>query len=283
MAETERLFTDVDPETEEGKAIAWAVSVGLFKGHTDGTFRPNDPLTRGQAALLEQRRAENLSALMNYHFGVLREAAMAAVVKVGDWERYPLKGYGSGSGVTVHPEGWVVTNHHVVKDYLARGRTGQLIAEWGAGPRLVQTTLMNLEVVDEDPDNDLALLRLTPSPLQDGPPFPWLRLASTEEVPGEAVVVMGAPLGYNAWEAHGVVAREEETVLYYKRAQSLICVSAAVNPGNSGGALIRASDGTLLGIPAVKPAKDHVDGMAWAIHWRDVKRLLERNGIQQPE
>lgn len=281
------IFPDVPENEWYTQRVEKAYALDLLQGYPDGMFKPMEATTRAELADALVSIVDNFGKLLTYFQTGLHNAAMRAVPKITDYNG-PVSSVGSGSGVMLTPDGYIVTNHHVVEGYLKRktadpaNKYNRLVASWSYGADLIGYQVP-LEMVAEDHEHDLALLKVTHTPsslVAKG--FPWMRLAATEEVPGEPVVVMGAPLGVESWGAPAYVARDEVRRRYYQGMQWLIPVAGAINPGNSGGALVRASDGTLLGIPSMKYVDTAIEGMGFAIHHRDVAALMEKAGIAQP-
>lgn len=270
------IFTDLTgDEWFYGDAVA-CYNFGLIKGYPGKTFFPPyvKPELRdvyARQAVLASRIVQNDLVWRGYTTKRLREQAIPAVVSIG------TKG-SVGSGVVLTPDGYIVSCHHVVQDYFESqksGETNEIKASWFGGSRARST--LTLKVVAELPEQDLVLLKADVSE-----PLPYLKLENRAE-PGEPVVILGTPSGVPGWESHGLVARPEVLINYYAGPQLVTPVSAAVNPGNSGGALIRASDGALVGVVSAKLVDVTIEGMAFAIPGGVVRNLCEKNGVTLPD
>ncbi len=153
-----------------------------------------------------------------------------------------------GSGVIVDAGGYVVTNHHVIRDaseirvQLADGR--------------VATPL----VVGTDADTDLAVLKI------DLPDLPVMPLGRSDELrAGDVVLAIGNPIGLSQTVTQGIVSAIGRSGLRLATFADFIQTDAAINLGNSGGALIDV-DGNLIGIKtAVLAQQLGTEGIGFAI------------------
>ena len=139
---------------------------------------------------------------------------------------------GSGSGFIVTPDGYAITNSHVVDD------RSQLVAETHDGDRL------RAELVGDDPATDLAVIRLASSGL------PHSQLGDSDALRvGQLVIAMGSPLGLQSTVSTGVVSALGRSMRARdgRLIENVIQHAAPINPGNSGGPLVD-SRGRVIGI-----------------------------------
>lgn len=155
-----------------------------------------------------------------------------------------------GSGVTVSAEGYIITNHHVIQ-----------------GAEQIQVALHDgrvrpATVVGVDPDSDLAVLRVDP----EDQPLPAIRLSSGDGLSvGDIVLAIGNPYGIGQTVTMGIVSATGRNELNVATYENFIQTDAAINIGNSGGALIN-SRGELVGInTAVLNRETGAQGISFAI------------------
>ncbi len=137
---------------------------------------------------------------------------------------------GTGSGVIVSPEGYVLTNNHVVEN------ASEILIQLSDGR---ETTA---ELIGTDPDTDLAVLRIRL------PDLPVMRLGEADSLQvGDAVLAIGNPFNVGQTVTSGIVSALGRKQLGLSTFENFIQTDAAINPGNSGGALVD-TQGQLLGI-----------------------------------
>lgn len=164
-----------------------------------------------------------------------------------------------GSGVIVRGNGVVITNNHVV------GEADEI------------TVILNdrrefeAKVVGKDPRSDLAVLQLQ----NLGDPLPALDLGDSDELEvGDMVLAIGNPFGVGQTVTSGIISALARTTVGITDFRSFIQTDAAVNPGNSGGALI-TSDGRLVGINTAIYSRDGgSNGIGFAIPSNMVKTVV---------
>ncbi len=167
----------------------------------------------------------------------------------------------SGSGVLITSDGYIVTNNHVVD-----------------GAKEVTVTLNDkndykAKVVGTDPSTDLAVIKI------DAKDLPYITFANSDDVHlGQWVLAIGYPLDLETTVTSGIVSAKSRNIGINSRnsnsaIESFIQTDAAVNPGNSGGALVN-TDGDLIGInSAIASPTGSYAGYAYAIPSNLVQRV----------
>lgn len=168
---------------------------------------------------------------------------------------------GSGSGVIISPDGHIITNNHVIK-----------------GARELEITLNNkesykAEIVGIDESTDIALLKI------DKEDLPYLPFGDSDNLRvGEWVLAVGNPFNLTSTVTAGIVsakARDINILNNNKRIESFIQTDAAVNPGNSGGALVDTR-GNLVGInTAISSQTGSYIGYSFAVPSNIAKKVIE--------
>lgn len=142
------------------------------------------------------------------------------------------KQQGSGSGVIISADGYIVTNNHVVADADELTVTLNDNKEYSA------------RIIGTDKTTDLALIKI------EGKNFPAITIANSEDIKvGEWVLAVGNPFNLTNTVTAGIVSAKGRS-LYRNGVESFIQTDAAINPGNSGGALVNTR-GELIGINAM--------------------------------
>jgi serine protease DegS len=169
---------------------------------------------------------------------------------------------GLGSGVIVDAAGHLVTNNHVIAN------ADEIRVKLADG-RETQAT-----VVGRDPDTDLAVLAIKL------PNLPVMTLGHSDRLQvGDEVLAIGEPLGLSQTVTHGIVSALGREVPDVAALGNFIQTDAAINEGNSGGALINA-DGELVGINTAVIAKNTspagVEGIGFAIPVNLVRGVMQQ-------
>ena len=166
---------------------------------------------------------------------------------------------GLGSGVIVSPNGYILTNYHVIE------RSSEIEIALADGRKL------KAHMVGADPETDLAILQVKASKL------PAITFGNTETTRvGDIVLAIGNPFGVGQTVTMGIVSALGRSHLGINTFENFIQTDAAINPGNSGGALIDA-DGNLLGInTAIYSQSGGSLGIGFAIPVSTAKNVMEQ-------
>ncbi|NOT77338.1 MAG: PDZ domain-containing protein [Cyclobacteriaceae bacterium] len=193
---------------------------------------------------------------------------ISIVYGAGDFSLNPLELYrpqthSSGSGVIISDDGYIVTNNHVIED-----ATNVEI-------EMNDNQSFYAKVVGRDPSTDLALLKIKAKNL------PFIRYGNSDSVvPGEWVLAVGNPFDLNSTVTAGIVSAKARNIGILRdrnnlQVESFIQTDAAVNPGNSGGALVNLK-GELVGInSAIATATGSYSGYSFAIPSNLVKKIVD--------
>ncbi|RXK85343.1 Do family serine endopeptidase [Filimonas effusa] len=166
----------------------------------------------------------------------------------------------SGSGVLISEDGYIVTNNHVVE-----------------GADELNVTLSNKKnykatVIGRDPSSDLAVIKI------EGSRFPYMVYGNSDDTKlGQWVLAVGYPLNLDVTITAGIISAKARAIGVNKdrsAVESFIQTDAAVNPGNSGGALIN-TNGELIGInSAIASPTGSYAGYSYAIPVNIVKKIV---------
>jgi serine protease DegQ len=168
------------------------------------------------------------------------------------------KQFSLGSGVIVSPEGYILTNNHVIESAdeievaLADGRK------------------VSAKLIGTDPETDLAVIKIG---LKNLPAITLGRLETTKV--GDVVLAIGNPFGVGQTVTMGIVSALGRNHLGINTFENFIQTDAAINPGNSGGALVDSA-GNLLGInTAIYSRSGGSMGIGFAIPVTTIKNVME--------
>jgi serine peptidase DegS len=239
--------------------VAQSVAIGLALAFVAVLVKPD----------LIHRSSSTASSQTSYAQAVAASAAAVANIYTDRVLNTPrgaagvtFRGRALGSGVVIDNAGYVVTNWHVIRDadeirvQLADGRV--------AIPTLVGT----------DPETELALLKI------DLPDLPEIRLGRSDTLEvGEVVLAIGNSLGLSQTVTMGIVSATGRGQLGVTTFEDFIQTDAAINAGNSGGALINAR-GELVGIntAVISMAGDQTmpEGLGFAIPVNLVRGVMQQ-------
>jgi Do/DeqQ family serine protease len=255
-------------------ALAGAMTGTLITfRYMEGTATYIPPLTNENHPVRLERRSG--AALTDLPFEEVSRKVTPAVVHIratfgaGSFSLNPLDRYfspetrSSGSGVIVSSDGYIITNYHVIE-----------------GSSRLEAILPNnqrfyAKVIGTDPSTDLALLKVKARNL------PYVPYGISDDVnPGEWVLAVGNPFDLNSTVTAGIVSAKARNIGILRdrnnlQVEAFIQTDAAVNPGNSGGALVNL-EGELIGInSAIATNTGTYAGYSFAIPIDLVRKVVE--------
>lgn len=210
------------------------------------------------------RQDPNKKALTTIEIAQIGKPAVVAITTQVTYDYFGTsrQGQSAGSGFIISPQGYIVTNFHVVEG----ARSISVVLDDGRD--------FEARLVGSDEIEDLAVLKI------DGQDLPTVTLGDSDQLlVGELAVAIGNPLGqFSGSVTAGIISgkdreidvRQGNTVV----SMTLLQTDAAINSGNSGGALFN-SFGEVVGINTLKQAATGVEGMGFAIPINHAKPLIE--------
>jgi serine protease Do len=169
----------------------------------------------------------------------------------------------SGSGVIISDDGYIVTNNHVIED----ANSIEVI--------MTNNQRFYAKLIGSDPTTDLALLKIRAKNL------PFVKYGDSDSItPGEWVLAVGNPFDLNSTVTAGIVSAKARNIGILRdrnnlQVEAFIQTDAAVNPGNSGGALVNLK-GELIGInSAIATSSGSYQGYSFAIPVSLVKKVMD--------
>ncbi|MBE7045053.1 MAG: trypsin-like serine protease [Ruminococcaceae bacterium] len=166
---------------------------------------------------------------------------------------------GSGSGIIISTDGYIVTNQHVIDS------ATEISVVLNTGEEFVA------KLIGQDAKSDLAVLKIE----KTGLPAATLGDSTKLEV-GELAVAIGNPLGqeFAGTVTAGVISALNRTMTVDNKVYNLVQTDAAINPGNSGGALVNKY-GEVIGINTIKLSSTGVEGIGFAIAISEAKPIID--------
>ncbi len=209
---------------------------------------------------------ENRKELSTVDIGKLVGPAVVGISTIVETQSFSFFGYsapsqteGSGSGIIITEDGYIVTNNHVIE-----------------GAKSIKVILNNAKeydakIVGSDSKTDLAVLKIE----EKGLPTAHFGNSDLLEA-GERCVAIGNPLGQELAGSltQGIISALNRTLTVDNIKYTLIQTDAAINPGNSGGALVNAY-GEVIGINTVKVSSSQIEGLGFAIPVNNAKPIIE--------
>jgi len=244
--------------------------------YLDFSLTPYSSISERQTMVLTNYASDSLYRVpKEMDFLTTSKMVVSGVVHIrtsygsGKFSLNPLEMYykeparSSGSGVIVSDDGYIVTNNHVIED-----------------ASNIEVVLNNnqryyAKIIGTDPSTDLALLKIK------GRDLPFVKYGNSDKInPGEWVLAIGNPFDLNSTVTAGIVSAKARNIGILRdrnnlQVESFIQTDAAVNPGNSGGALVNLK-GELVGInTAIATSTGSYSGYSFAIPVSLVKKVMD--------
>ncbi len=256
--------------------LGGVLTLGSYKLiiHDDESFSNRTPVEQESSTFIPISSSNNIYGT-NADFTEAAEKTVHSVVHVKNvavfdkpnsvWEYYSRGGntgkalQGTGSGVIISPDGYIITNNHVID---------------GAGE--IEVTLNNnktyvAELIGTDTKADIALVKIDAEDLE------YIPFGNSNNVKlGEWVLAVGNPFNLTSTVTAGIVsAKARDLNTNNASPQSFIQTDAAINPGNSGGALVNI-DGELIGInTAITSQTGSYIGYGFAVPSNNARKIVE--------
>ncbi len=232
-------------ENEEGEVRYTGLVDKLFNARSTNSFQSSAPTNFIESAEIVTPAVVNIRALQESGSGI--------------WGGGTITG-SSGSGVIMTPDGYIVTNHHVVE------RSTDIKVT------LADKREYKAKVIGSDPSTDITLLKI------DEANLPFIVFGNSDSVRiGEWVLAVGNPFNLESTVTAGIISAKGRNINILgggASIESFIQTDAAVNPGNSGGALVNTA-GELIGInTAIITESGSYEGYSFAVPSNLVQKVI---------
>ncbi|MEO6038812.1 MAG: trypsin-like peptidase domain-containing protein [Saprospiraceae bacterium] len=229
----------------EGEVRYTGLVEKLFNARSTGAFHSASPTNFIQSAEVATPAVVNIRALVENEGGFWKAGSMTG---------------SSGSGVILSPDGYLVTNHHVID------KSGDIKVT------LADKREYKAKLIGSDPSTDIALLKIEENDL------PFIVFGNSDSVRvGEWVLAVGNPFNLESTVTAGIVSAKGRNINILgggASIESFIQTDAAVNPGNSGGALVNTA-GELVGInTAIITGSGTYEGYSFAVPSNLVQKVI---------
>lgn len=192
----------------------------------------------------------------------------------------------TGSGIIISEDGYIVTNNHVVSGSSSSSYSYYELSEaTSVKVKLNSNTygddaIFDAKIVGKDSQTDLAVLKIEKTDLTAAE-----FADSSQAVVGEFAMAVGSPLGLDTTVTTGIISAVNREVVSDGTKYICIQTDAAINSGNSGGALVN-SEGKVIGINTLKLSGNGVEGIGFAIPINStldiIDELIEHNKVIRP-
>ena len=244
-------------------------------------------LETSSGILNKTESSNNLVSISDYSNTAISVAEKSLPSVVGITVTYQISsifggkstGEATGSGIIVSEDGYIVTNNHVISSesssfYTITEATGIKVNLYNSSESY------EAKVIGTDAYTDLAVLKIEKNGLT-----PATLAENTEVKVGEFVMAVGNPLGMDYSVTSGIVSAVNREIESEGTTFTAIQTDAAINSGNSGGALVNAN-GEVIGINTMKFAGNGIEGIGFAIPISSatsvIEQLIEFQAVKRP-
>jgi serine protease Do len=253
-------------------SVSGAVS-GAYVVNKKYSDRAYTPINQSLVEPKEDSNKDQTSDLPKNPITKVAETVSPAVVGISNKAEgfFGLQDVGSGSGIIFDPNGYIVTNNHVIE-----GAAKVTI-------KLSSGKVLNATLVGADPRSDLAVIKV------DAKNLPVAKFGDSSKVKvGDVAIAIGNPLGeeFSGTVTAGIISALNRKIQYGGAIYKVLQTDAAINPGNSGGPLCNEA-GEVIGINSLKIGADqNAEGMGFAIGINEakdiIKSLMEYGKVSRP-
>lgn len=186
----------------------------------------------------------------------------------------------SGSGVIISEDGYILTNNHIVNTSSTSSYYQVSQANKVTVKLYNDDTIYDATIVGTDETTDLAVIKIEKTGL------PAAELGNSDSIKvGEFSMAIGNPLGMESTVTAGIISAVNRTITSENRNYTVIQTDAAINSGNSGGALVN-SKGQVIGINTLKLSGTGIEGIGFAIPINSTvdiyKQLISDGKVKRP-
>lgn len=270
-----------------------------FKDKVKDYLHIEDTKTQSQdIANKEEKKTEttevsnsNLVSLENYSDTGIYAANKVLPSIVGITVEYTLNspyygismrstGSATGSGVIISEDGYILTNNHVVNTALNSSFYQVSDANKVTVKLYNDETIYEAKIVGTDETTDLAVIKI------DKTGLPAAELGDSDSIKvGEFSMAIGSPLGMESTVTAGIISASNRNITSEGKTLKVIQTDAAINSGNSGGALVN-SKGQVIGINTIKISGTGIEGLGFAIPINSTvdiyKQLISDGKVKRP-
>ncbi|AKN33037.1 protease [Clostridium carboxidivorans P7] len=241
-----------------------AVSGGISGAYISGKKYSDKSYTQINQSLIEPKNQDNQTKIADTSKNsITKVAEMVGPTVVGISNKaegyFGLQDAGSGSGIIFDPNGYIVTNNHVVEG------ASKITVKFSSGK------VLPAKLVKADSRSDLAIIKVEAQNL------PTAKFGDSSKVKvGDTAIAIGNPLGqeFSGSVTAGIISALNRKIQYGGAIYKVLQTDAAISPGNSGGPLCNSA-GEVIGINSLKLGADqNAEGMGFAISINEAKSII---------